>query len=490
MRRSYLVHLGLFLVPSACGYSPSAPIVVSASDGESSESGTDTTPSTSSDPTTTMSTSASTMSTDSTTPPTTTDGTADSSSSDSTSTDEDSGSSSEGGPLCGNNMLDGDEVCDDGNEVDGDGCNNDCIESGTELWVTDVSEGYVISDAASIGVDGSDHSHVVFPVYDEDFDYSSVLRELDTDGSIIATTEVDDPNPDPELDIFTNGIAVAPDGSTVLTGTTDGIPDNLAFVFGYDPAGMRDWSRVIDPGTRSNGRAVDFDDNGDFAFAGTQGPNPSDGLVAVYDALGNELWSEVYSEAVSVSFYDVDARDDEVFVVGTVGASPSDAWLRKYTANGVTVWTRTYAHAAGSSDGANAVAADGAGNVFVAGIIVPMGEHADGWVAKYTPDGDLDWERFIDGGAADADQVYDAAVDASDNVVVVGRQSTLEDGGVAFAMKYDNDGTALWTNTWNAASEEYSLGVATMSGGDVVVAAYESDGGETESHIRVHCFAP
>lgn len=38
-----------------------------------------------------------------------------------------------GAIVCGNGVLEDSEVCDDGNSVDGDGCNNDCVESGTLL---------------------------------------------------------------------------------------------------------------------------------------------------------------------------------------------------------------------------------------------------------------------------------------------------------------------------------------------------------------------
>lgn len=53
----------------------------------------------------------------------------------------DPGSSSSGGDgepkvpeTCGDNVLDPDEACDDGNAIDEDGCNADCVVSGSLLW--------------------------------------------------------------------------------------------------------------------------------------------------------------------------------------------------------------------------------------------------------------------------------------------------------------------------------------------------------------------
>ncbi len=65
---------------------------------------------------------------------TTTTGTA--TTADPTTTSEETSSTSSGeGAVCGNGQIDGaEELCDDGNLVDGDGCNADCTPSGSEIW--------------------------------------------------------------------------------------------------------------------------------------------------------------------------------------------------------------------------------------------------------------------------------------------------------------------------------------------------------------------
>lgn len=51
-----------------------------------------------------------------------------------TTTGADSSSTGEPQPICGNGAIDGEELCDDGNLIAGDGCNPDCVPSGSEVW--------------------------------------------------------------------------------------------------------------------------------------------------------------------------------------------------------------------------------------------------------------------------------------------------------------------------------------------------------------------
>src|SRR5690606_23029327 len=53
------------------------------------------------------------------------------------------------GPYCGDGQLDGPESCDDGDGVDGNGCNNDCNESGQPLWTVTYDHPSHDSDTAS-----------------------------------------------------------------------------------------------------------------------------------------------------------------------------------------------------------------------------------------------------------------------------------------------------------------------------------------------------
>lgn len=53
------------------------------------------------------------------------------------------GTSADSGELCGNGVLDPGEQCDDANDYMSDGCNNDCVQSGTIMWIYEGERGEI-----------------------------------------------------------------------------------------------------------------------------------------------------------------------------------------------------------------------------------------------------------------------------------------------------------------------------------------------------------
>lgn len=81
--------------------------------------------------------------------------------------------SSSGGPpsVCGDGTAEADELCDDGNRTDEDGCNADCVPSGSLVWSWEPPEGASI-DRIDYGPD--DHLWVLTSA-----DFGVSVRELD-----------------------------------------------------------------------------------------------------------------------------------------------------------------------------------------------------------------------------------------------------------------------------------------------------------------------
>jgi hypothetical protein len=83
--------------------------------------------------------------------------------------------------------------------------------------------------------------------------------------------------------------------------------------------------------------------------------------------------------------------------------------------------------------------------------------------------------------AGSSDSGFDVVVDEDDNIFVAGRDSKDGQAGNAWLRKYDSEGNAQWTASYN--NEETNLddaatGVAVDSERNVIVVGYETVLGE------------
>ncbi|MGB1278106.1 MAG: hypothetical protein ACPG77_20335, partial [Nannocystaceae bacterium] len=86
---------------------------------------------------------------------------------------------------CGNGELDDGEECDDGNAVDGDGCNVDCVISGQELWTYTLNGLLNEGDAATaLAIGGEGSIYVAGKIVNESDDDVWVAK-LDPDGELL-----------------------------------------------------------------------------------------------------------------------------------------------------------------------------------------------------------------------------------------------------------------------------------------------------------------
>ena len=163
--------------------------------------------------------------------------------------------------------------------------------------------------------------------------------------------------------------------------------------------------------------------------------------------------------------------------LGGPSAGLSDGWLAKYAPDGALLWTRQLGTP--ENDWAFDVAADGAGNAYLAGstrgsLGGPLAGTgvSDAWVAKYAPDGTLLWTRQL--GTAATDIAAEVAPDGTGNAYVVGLTQGSLGGPAAGSMdgwvaKYGPDGALLWTRQLGTASTDVAQGLAVDGSGNAYV---------------------
>jgi len=157
--------------------------------------------------------------------------------------------------------------------------------------------------------------------------------------------------------------------------------------------------------------------------------------------------------------------------------------------SGEHLWSKSFGDS-GTSVG-TAIAADGQGNVVIAGHTDGVIDFGDGptsptgdgrslVVAKLKSDGELLWSKRFTG--ASAEQVQTMAVDGAGDIILVGffddsidldgqvRSSSAVDDDDAFVAKLSaTDGSLLWLNAYGSAEDQSAQGVAVDAAGNIAV---------------------
>jgi M6 family metalloprotease-like protein len=249
---------------------------------------------------------------------------------------------------------------------------------------------------------------------------------------------------------YFTGTATFGTNELVSAGARDG------FLAKFDPAGRLLWVRRMGGAGFDAVHAVATDTNGNCYLAGEfEG-------IAVFGA--NAL-----TNANPVSY--------------------SDAFVAKFDAGGTNVWARAVA-TRDLHDTAHAVALDGAGNVFVAGQspmtnfnATVLANHGRAFVAKFNNAGAPQWARKAGGGGlvATDNTATGVAADAAGNVYVAGVFAGTDanfDGGFtlanrggtdAFLARYDGAGAAQWVRQIGGVLDDRANGLAVDSAGNAYV---------------------
>jgi hypothetical protein len=387
--------------------------------------------------------------------------------------------------------VDPGEECDDGNSVQGDGCNNDCVLSGTELWTRTYESG----EALGVATDGDDNVIVVGRVHLVDQGTDFWVGKHDASGAELWTRSFDGSPEEEDLSLHDAACGVATDsaGNLFVVGVGGGAWHEFAWLGKLDADGNEQWIQthgVYGSHSAAHGAATDSNDNL-IAGGGLADGQGSDIWVRKQDPAGDELWSDKdgslageHAYGVAVDGADAVVVAGHIRVLGTQGYIHSDIWVRKYDPAGNELWTRTH-DAGDTGDAAYGVATDRNGNVVVVGTIaVPDYPDTDAaavyiWIRKYDPSGSEVWTRIHD--SSSEDNARGVATDSADSIVVVGWTNSPGESSDAWIGKYDASGDPLWTRAYDSGvdNDDAAHGVATDSADNVIVVGrYDCPAGE------------
>jgi len=154
------------------------------------------------------------------------------------------------------------------------------------------------------------------------------------------------------------------------------------------------------------------------------------------------------------------------------GQEVNQAWLARY--NGL----------ASGEDIPVALAIDDTGNVYVAGFSEGLGTGKDILTLKYSPAGNLIWERRYNGPDNLADRPATLAIDKNGYIYVTGYSTTLVSGTDFLTLKYSPAGAFLWVNRYNGTgnSNDSASSLAVDLNGNVYVTGISFGAGTAEDY--------
>ena len=359
------------------------------------------------------------------------------------------GAGTSAAPVCGDTQLDPDEACDDGNAINGDGCNRDCQPSATPLVEY---RGDMYGDIYSLAADpngtllvgGTRDGAGWVARFDAElaslasltYEQTLVRAVAVTDGAIYAAGSIDGAmdghdlwvarlSPDGVVeweDRFSGGkgddwaTQVAEiDGDLVVTGLV--LADQL-WTRRYGPDGAIQWTTSIPLGyTYKNiwplgpGMAV----RDDAVLAGWNEfsvDNYYETLHALATADGAAIWTAQGQAIGGFAAIAVDPGGE----LALASAHDYDILtVTRTTSAGAQIWSSDKCVGTYGRD----IAIDSQGDI----VVIGDGNAKGGTnirLCKFSPDGALRWGKDIDGGAGD-DRGHAVAIDAEDRIIAGGQ---------------------------------------------------------------------
>ena len=383
------------------------------------------------------------------------------------------------GPFCGDGQTDAAfEQCDDGDAVDGNGCNVDCVVSGSTMW--EVTKTTIGSSSFDIGLDVAalDDGTIRMGQRSEPTSSSQqiIITDYDADG-----TETDEHT-------FVNGAPAAlnmgiwsmdASGGYLLSYSSISVgpsndPDNVE---ARDAGHLIDWSTELrsasDIERRPGGGGVYTDRASSL--------DPVQWFVV--DASGNSTYTATADEAIFHGTVSPDG-DDAVYIAGGVDVGGFQPTLTRFGTDGTMQWREFYDLPDGGdltawTQSVMAVGSDG--RVALAND-VGLSNNNEVLISVFANDGTLLWDTFYaHDGTDDVTTIHDIAVDSQGNVVVVGTVRTGPFGSWdsdALVIKYDASGTFLWSRTFSGdvtMGSESARGVRHLDDDSIVVTGARED---------------
>lgn len=404
----------------------------------------------------------------------------------------DDGSSTGDAPTsCGDGIVDDGEECDDGNRVDSDGCNVDCVPSGSVRWelLYDAPAGQ--QDCAyDVAANAGGHLAVAGEAQSADMDsYDILALSIDADGTLAWDAVYDSASTMESGGGSTDrayGVAIEDDDEIIVSGH-EYIDIETVWVRKYDADGGEVWTRTGADTHAGRGYGVTLGPDGGVFVTGTHGLYA---FVTKYNSNGVEFWTQERKGTDGCngcdSFWRARPLDDGGAIVGgTFDNDDGDAALVRMDADGNDVWSDEL-DSGDDNDGFGAMAAQGEDTLAIlgwGGALAPE-------LRSYDVDGNINW--MLADPLPGVGYLTDLVATADGGFALLADGYEAEIGYVATIRRFDADGGMLWEQRLEAPdlmTYQAVRGLAVDGDGNLAVAGCRAPDG-IDSDAWVVSLAP
>jgi len=229
------------------------------------------------------------------------------------------------------------------------------------------------------------------------------------------------------------------------------------FIIMYDRNGVRKWvARYNGPGNWHDGVFdLKLDDNGDLYATGYRYSQTTnyDWITIKYNNLGQKQWTYHYNgmgNADDVAHEMAIDKANNIHLTGysAGGGGDFDYFTLKLNSAGVKQWQARDNGIADSTDAANDVVLDNAGNVYVTGRSINNNGDFDYLTIRYNSDGSRSWLARYNGLSNGYDRAMDVTVDNQGSIYVTGRSWSNNSGDDWLTIKYSDVGSLQWVKRY------------------------------------------
>ncbi|MBO9201622.1 MULTISPECIES: SBBP repeat-containing protein [Niastella] len=272
--------------------------------------------------------------------------------------------------------------------------------------------------------------------------------------------------------------------NVIVTGLSEGKGSGYDYAtIKYSDEGEAKWIKRFNGPANGDDEAAAtaIDNKGNVYVTGlsTGSGTETDFATIMYDEEGNTKWVQRFNgpgNGADIATAIAVDKDGNVYVTGhsTGKGTGFDITTIKYDNNGNAKWVKRYNGPGNGDDEATAIAIDNNGNVYVTGWSTGNGTGGDYTTIKYDNNGSQQWVNRYNGPINDFDIANALAVDGAGNVYVTGYITRIENQGEGSAtdiatIKYNASGIQQWAIIYNKQSRDEAYALKIDQAGNVYI---------------------